>query len=646
MLEAALEAAARGLYVFPVAPGTKRPMVAAWQQRATQDEATLTEWWGRYPDALVGWVPDRSGLFIMDVDVKEGKDGRHLVEGFELANGELPDTLTIQTRSGGEHRVFKGRVPNSAKDGLDFRGGRGDGEGLGFGIWPNAQSGYAFLRDVKPADAPPALVSFASSRSTKRAAVVAPDKTDVEGFARWLATRELPDPGEINEVGTKWVGMAGDFGVPQPIGWPMIAGRLGLPLDDKLSECGLWTRRQNEGAPWANPDPTSVWAADYDIPGVRIYGFEEVMEREARAVVDLEPHWVQKGTTHQISAPGGKHKSRFLLQAGLGMAAGRGIFGNRPHEPVAFVYYSYEDGRDEVTRRVQAIAQRLNIERAEFRYVDMQGFPEPTPWLHVNEAGQITVTDFGADQVAFLKAIPGHKFVGLDGLYNAVKFERAGKSLEDPVLAVHDWLEALCGQADATVAYLFHPTYAGQARGDASGFSIAFHNRPRVRIMLATDDDNDDTITLSMPKRNQGPKAKPLTLHWAGGALLPNEASGEEVELKLRAAVIEAAVKAAGSGAPLQKQANPPTWVFQEIERRIGRRPSKKEIKTELDGALRDRQLRYRQGTRHHPAGYYPWEGGPPALQDEGSLAILTPGPEHEGRPPCEGGPAWEPDRP
>jgi hypothetical protein len=345
---------------------------------------------------------------------------------------------------------------------------------------------------------------------------------------------------------------------------------------------------------------------------VTVYTLADHLGRQIGPVEELEPGWIEKGTAHQISAPGGKHKSRLLLQTGLGLAAGKGMLGTRQHDPVPFVFYSYEDHRDEVGRRVQAICRRLDIEQADFRHIDLHGRDKPRPMLIVPERGEIEVTDFGRAQLDYLRSIPGHKFVGLDGLYNAVRFEGKAKIAEDPVIAALGWLEALCAQTDATVGYIFHPTYAGQARGDASGFSIAFNNFPRVRIQLASvSDDNDDSVTLSMPKRNHGPRAKPLTLHWSAGALLPLTGTGhDDYAAKFREVCVRVASAAAETDQAIQKQRRPAKWVFDDIELRTGRKPTLIELRDELAAAQRDGQLRYIDGTRHRSAGYYPFDPG------------------------------------
>jgi putative DNA primase/helicase len=156
MLDAALVYAAAGWPVFPCnptqdPPGTpaakrrgKKPLVAGADKdeydkpipktgglwRATTDEAQIRKWWGKYPKALIG-VPTgrRIGLFVIDLDPRDGECVDEVRLRLEEAVGPLPDTPISITQSGGWHLWFKlpedGELPknNAARiPGVDWRG--------------------------------------------------------------------------------------------------------------------------------------------------------------------------------------------------------------------------------------------------------------------------------------------------------------------------------------------------------------------------------------------------------------------------------------------------------------------------------------------------------------------------------------------
>ena len=109
--EAALIYAGLGLAVVPIRKGTKQPPMKAWQKEATQDPEKIREWWDRWPEAGVGVVTGEKsgGLAVIDLDEhpEDGRRGVELLEAWERENGDLPETWTAITGSGGRHLFFR-----------------------------------------------------------------------------------------------------------------------------------------------------------------------------------------------------------------------------------------------------------------------------------------------------------------------------------------------------------------------------------------------------------------------------------------------------------------------------------------------------------------------------------------------------------
>jgi hypothetical protein len=129
-LNPALGAGKRGWHVFPVVPGKKNPLIPDNLAAATTDEAQIREWWTRWPDANIGVNCGRSGLVVLDVDTKNGKQGGNSLANLLEGNLDSPllDTLNAHSWSGGRHYFFKGTCGSSqsklAPD-LDIRGVNG-----------------------------------------------------------------------------------------------------------------------------------------------------------------------------------------------------------------------------------------------------------------------------------------------------------------------------------------------------------------------------------------------------------------------------------------------------------------------------------------------------------------------------------------
>ncbi len=120
-----------GWYVFPIIADGKAPAVEHGFKDATVNKNALHNWWGT-GSLNIGLATGASRLLILDIDVKL-EDGPASLLMLELVHGELPETCTVETPSGGWHHYFSlpgdTIVPSSA--------GR-----VGLGIDVRAEYGY------------------------------------------------------------------------------------------------------------------------------------------------------------------------------------------------------------------------------------------------------------------------------------------------------------------------------------------------------------------------------------------------------------------------------------------------------------------------------------------------------------------------
>jgi hypothetical protein len=149
-LEYALAYAERCWRLFPVRAhddgvglaGT--PHLKGWPKRATCDTKQIERRWAKWPDAWVGIATGvESGLLVVDLDVKGGKDGIAAGERLAESNGGVGAGPIVITKSGGrrlyfnpgdvEYRDTAGKIG----EGIDTRG---DG---GFVVAPPAR-GYSW----------------------------------------------------------------------------------------------------------------------------------------------------------------------------------------------------------------------------------------------------------------------------------------------------------------------------------------------------------------------------------------------------------------------------------------------------------------------------------------------------------------------
>ncbi len=223
-LERALAFAAADIPIFPCNGASKKPYTDHGFKDATTDQAQIKGWWQRHPDASIGIPTGKaSGLAVVDIDRKNGKDGFHpyLERGIEL-----PATRVNPTPSGGEHHIY------AYPDGIDKIASRND---VLSGVDIKVDGGYVIahgnlmpddlkaltpyplaLEDAFKAAKRPNGSTQSSPTSPPRHATLAPRKEDLareyDRAREWLGYIDMSSRDTWNNVGLALYGTFGDDG--------------------------------------------------------------------------------------------------------------------------------------------------------------------------------------------------------------------------------------------------------------------------------------------------------------------------------------------------------------------------------------------------------------------------------------------------
>ncbi|GLR91305.1 bifunctional DNA primase/polymerase [Bradyrhizobium iriomotense] len=210
------------------AKAAKTPLIANWQNEATQDLAKLDAWWEEWPDANIGGVTQNH--IVVDIDNRNSGDVTFAA--LTDIGYDFPDTATTRTQGGGQHLIYV------APDG-PVKGGTNK---LGKGIDIKARGGYILLPGSTiecrpyvcenarpPAFAPAWLVDQLKTAKPKTSAagkrIVEEDEISIamaDNYLRHHAPRA--QYGNIDDTTNKVAAMLYDFGCTQETVYEKMLG--------------------------------------------------------------------------------------------------------------------------------------------------------------------------------------------------------------------------------------------------------------------------------------------------------------------------------------------------------------------------------------------------------------------------------------
>lgn len=167
-----------GFAVFPLFEKSKKPCIKNGFKVASADHEQINAWWSVRPYTNIGIACGEmsGGLVVIDIDVdnETGKDGMETLREWEKEHGELPETATVITGSGGIHLYYKTdkeiHTSVNADAGVDIRANGGYIVAPP-SIHPDTGRAYEFqdyIADVPVAEANYNVIEFIDSVQKKR----------------------------------------------------------------------------------------------------------------------------------------------------------------------------------------------------------------------------------------------------------------------------------------------------------------------------------------------------------------------------------------------------------------------------------------------------------------------------------------------
>lgn len=185
--EFAFKLAEAGFWVFPVKQD-KTPYPEDGLKSASNDPWYVQEWFEKFPKALIGIHTGRSGVLVLDVDIKFDAEGNAVVDGQEALDlnwYEIPDSFEYPSLSGnGHHIMYRAPEGLTVNGTSSYRGMKGVDRRAG-------ESYVVFTATEVPhdlADAPEWFLDEAAIRSAEGF------KGDVK---TWYDTLEQGDPNVV-----------------------------------------------------------------------------------------------------------------------------------------------------------------------------------------------------------------------------------------------------------------------------------------------------------------------------------------------------------------------------------------------------------------------------------------------------------------
>jgi hypothetical protein len=506
--------AARGFRVIRLAAGSKIAIDSGWPEKATTDREEVQKlWWdpvmGAHLPYNVG-VATGQGLVVIDVDVKGSVNGHAALSVLELMHGDLPETYTVETPSGGCHYYFATPEPIGCpkpRPGIDIKGERGYVVAAG-SVTPVGR--YRCVSDLPIADLPGGWTEWLFEPSAARTHAA-------------LGGASLPlsylDPEAVAESAIHYLegaepAVEGDGGDNWTFSVAAQCRNLGVATPEAVCELMLDHWNDRCSPPWQLEDllvkcrnafaysqqGTGAKSAEAEFEPVEVVDRRTVSDDLVPGILSLEDmdavpprEWLlgdkaMRGYVTMVVSPGGGAKTTFLVTTALAGASGQQLLHDSPHHPMRVWYYNLEDDLQEMRRRFRAAIEYHGLPREVLGRIRVNSGRDRGLKILRADGDQIVVLPDKAKLIAALRR-EGIELLIIDPFIYAHSLpEKSNEAMGEALRQFNQ-----IAHASGAAIVLVHHTRKGAEAGDADsvrGGSAQVGGARKV-LTLATMDERE-----------------------------------------------------------------------------------------------------------------------------------------------------------
>ena len=381
-VEGARLMAMRGMAVFPLRPGTKKPYKGfRWTRQASRDLQQINKWAAQYGGC--NWGVLTTGFAVIDADLYKGCEA---IESL-LELGELPETFQVETPSGGLHYYFNGidASNNPLAPSIDVRSRNG------YVVAPGSRINgdqYTIVKDAPFAGLPDHIKArLGTPYRSAGGGQIAGEHIDTDINIKVAIEHTKSTTGAIQGQRERALYQLAceikDLGVTDGLCLDMVSEhwnpRCEPPLyDGEIERVVLSAYRNGKeplgiNAPSANFEPLDGDWIDATIRNAKTprVGTGKWWQKRADPSTLPQRPWIAykyllRGQVTMLVAPGGVGKSSLTLGWAIALSLGKGESLNmdvRGRQKVLIV--NNEDDADEIERRVSGYCLHHGIDEAD-----------------------------------------------------------------------------------------------------------------------------------------------------------------------------------------------------------------------------------------------------------------------------------------